>query len=64
MRVLTVLLPALLLAACGERQTFDERFEQKSEELRKKAEALDANLANSAGNDSAAHAPDAENRIR
>ncbi len=64
MRVLICLLPALLLAGCGERQTFDERFEHKSEELREKAEALDANLSNSAGSDSAADGPDAENRVR
>lgn len=64
MRVLACLLPALLLAACGERQTFDERFTQKSEELRKKAEALDANLSHGAGNDGAADGPDAENQVR
>jgi len=40
-----VLLP-FLVSACGERQSFDQRYEQTSERLQDKAEALDAELAN------------------
>ncbi len=48
-----VLLP-FLVSACGERQSFDQRYERTSERLQNKAEALDAQLANEGVNNAVA----------
>jgi len=48
-----VLLP-FVLSACGEPQSFDERYERTSERLHSKAETLDAQLANEGVNDTVA----------
>jgi hypothetical protein len=36
----------LVLAACGERRSFDERYNDTSAELEQRARTLDQNLAN------------------
>ncbi|GAA4033411.1 hypothetical protein GCM10022281_11510 [Sphingomonas rosea] len=44
MRVALLVL-ALTLAACGDRRTFDERYDDTEAKLNQKAKQLDANLA-------------------
>lgn len=46
MRLLPTLLIALAATGCGDRRSFDERYEDTSRELENRAERLDANLAN------------------
>jgi hypothetical protein len=38
------LVPLMLLAACGGEPDFDERYEQAGEEIRARAESIDAQL--------------------
>ena len=49
-----VMLLPLMVSACGERQSFDERYEGTSERLQAKADALDAQLANEEANETVA----------
>ena len=44
MRLLVPIL-ALVLAACGDRRSFDERYNDTSAELEQRARAIDQNLA-------------------
>lgn len=44
MRLLALFL-ALVLAACGDRRSFDERYNDTSAELEQRARAIDQNLA-------------------
>ena len=44
MRLLAICL-AVVLAGCGDRRTFDERYNDTSAELENKARQLDRNLA-------------------
>ena len=46
MRGLAAVLCLLALASCGDRRTFDERYQDTSSELEKRTQALDQNLAN------------------
>lgn len=49
MRLLALTL-ALMLAACGDRRSFDERYNDTSAELEQRALAIDRNLAANEGN--------------
>ena len=46
MRGLSAILCLLVLASCGDRRTFDERYKDTSTELEQRAQALEQNLAN------------------
>ena len=46
MRALAALLCLSALAACGDRRSFDQRYEDTSSELEQRAKALDQNLHN------------------
>jgi hypothetical protein len=46
MRVLAATLCLLAVAACGDRRTFDERYDDAGTKLEERARALDQNLAN------------------
>lgn len=56
MRPATAFLIALSLAACGDRRTFDERYQDTGAKLEEKARALDRNLADEAPADNAGNA--------
>lgn len=45
MRLAALILAAVALTGCGDRRTFDERYEDTSQQLEEKARALDENLA-------------------
>ncbi len=46
MRVAAVLLGLLALTACGDRRSFDERYNDTSSQLEERARAIDQNIAN------------------
>ena len=46
MRVAAAVLALLALAACGDRRSFDQRYEDTGSELEQRARAIDQNLAN------------------
>jgi hypothetical protein len=46
MRVGAVLLALAALAACGDRRSFDERYNDAGSELEERARAIDRNIAN------------------
>lgn len=46
MRVAAVVACALALAACGDRRSFDERYNDAGSELEQRARAIDQNIAN------------------
>jgi cytochrome c-type biogenesis protein CcmH/NrfF len=46
MRFVAAALWLLALAACGDRRSFDERYQDTSVELEQRARALDQNLSN------------------
>jgi hypothetical protein len=46
MRMPALLLCLVALSACGDRRSFDERYEDTSSELEQRAKALDQNLQN------------------
>jgi hypothetical protein len=46
MRAAAALLCLCALSGCGDRQSFDERYEDTSSELEQRAKALDQNLQN------------------
>lgn len=45
MRLVAPLLMLCVLAACGDRRSFDQRYSDTSRKLEEKARELDANLA-------------------
>ena len=45
MRAAIFVLPLLLLAACKEEPSFEDRFDKASEELEARARAMDADIA-------------------
>lgn len=51
MRWMAFLLVACGVSACGERESFDQRYERTSERLQNKADVLDAELANDVTNE-------------
>jgi hypothetical protein len=46
MRVVAAVACALVLAACGDRRSFDERYNDAGSELEQRARAIDQNIAN------------------
>ena len=46
MRVMAVVACALAVAACGDRRSFDERYNDAGSELEQRARAIDQNIAN------------------
>jgi len=49
MRLLAISI-AVILAACGDRRTFDERYNETSAQLENKAQQLDRNLSEAPAN--------------
>lgn len=47
MRGAILLLPLLLLAACGKEPDFEERYDQTAKEIEARAKAMDADIAKS-----------------
>ena len=45
MRVVAVVACALAVAACGDRRSFDERYNDAGSELEQRARAIDQNIA-------------------
>ena len=60
MRAAVLMMSLLALASCGDRRSFDERYQDTSQELENRAQRLDQNLATAPAqqNDTAPGAPD------
>ncbi|GAA4002693.1 hypothetical protein [Sphingomonas humi] len=56
MRAAALVLLLLGLAACGDRRSFDERYEDTGAKLEERARAIDGNLANELPADGAGNA--------
>lgn len=46
MRLAVAIMALLALTACGDRRSFDERYQETGAKLEERANALDQNLAN------------------
>lgn len=52
MRIVLLALLAALVAGCGDRRSFDERYSDSQKEIERRAEQIDRELANEAENSS------------